>query len=295
VCIAWLWQRLRWLGRLYRVRAWVIMATTAVLFLVVFLWARTVTHVTDPPINAPKVDIVVPVTSSSYVDSLAEFGVTLGVRGCRNPVTVVAQLGVPGAGQKRNWLRGRSLIAFGVTDASAHAFRLFVGDPSAVVNQLGRPEFRGSKALIEIASGDGRDLEVDPRSRGREPTPAPNLRGIEGHAPPISIVARQNPEVVVVFDANWVASRSYGTCYLQLPEVPQPGPNPLLPLPAPSNVTDTLGYQAADVTVDDIRFDGRGLGSMKLIRDDSSPVPVADQVQPHFQCTGAERACAAGT
>jgi hypothetical protein len=286
--------RVRRLRGLFRLRGWILLLCSAGLFVVVFVWSEAVTRLSQPPSTAPAVDIVVPVSTRSYVGDLARLGVEIGVRGCRNPVTVVVSLGAPEAGGKRNWLVRRSRVSFGVSDSSARGFRLFVGDPSSDLDRIAHLSFHGSSTLFEIASGNGKGLEADLQSRGRDATVVPNLRGIVGTAPAISLHRDQSaPLVVGVFEANWITSRTFGTCYLHLPQVPQPGPNPILPLPGPANVVDTLGYQSAEVVVDDERFDGHGIGPLELLGEDSSPQPAATD-PPRFACTGNQPACEGG-
>src|SRR5436309_210310 len=92
------WRFVKHFSRIYRLRGWIILLVSLSLFIVVFLWAKSVSRVSEPPKGVPTIDIVVPVASRSYVGEEARLGVIVAINGCRNPVSVIVSLGAPEAG-----------------------------------------------------------------------------------------------------------------------------------------------------------------------------------------------------
>ena len=282
--------------RRQRRRSVLILVLSALLFALVFLKTRHDASVAAPPAgDPPALDLVVPQTRATPLDSATRLSVSFGVSGCNNPVTVIVRFGATQPGVAQSWLTRRSLISFGVSSQSVSSFRLFVGSPDAAsLSRLGDNSFRGNARLRRVALSGGRGLVIDRTSRGVDyGTLTGPVRGLAAEAPREPSRAGAPPEVIVAFKADWLTRRSFATCYLRLPRVPAPGGNALLPIPGPPRLSETLGYDEVAEAVDDGRFDGRGPAPLAVTLTDSFPTP-SDVALPTYSCTGAEAACSGG-
>ena len=277
-------------------RGWTILVLSASLLALVFVKAQRDSSVDAPPASdPPAIDLVVPATRPVPADSATRLAVSIGVKGCGSPATVVVRFGAAQPGVMQSWLTRRSRISFGVSSDAVSGFRVFVGRSNAsTLSELVAGSFAGNALLREVARSDGTGLVEDPKSRGVDyGPPTKKLRGIAGFAPAVFSPAGQPPEIIVVFKARWLTRRSFATCYLKLPQVPSPVGNALLPIPGPPRLAQTLGYDDVEVAVDDSRFDGNGPAPLEVDTANSSPRPTNPAV-PVYSCTGAEPSCSGG-
>jgi len=104
---------------IYAPRRWLVIAVGTCLALLLYKSAEHIAHVYEPPSPlGPAVDYVVPITGARRpTDDEFELNIEVGLKGCQNPVRVLASANGPGTGT-RNWLRSATLISFGVEDPS---------------------------------------------------------------------------------------------------------------------------------------------------------------------------------
>ena len=260
--------------------------------LLLYKSAEHIAHVYEPPSPlGPAVDYVVPITGARRpTDDEFELNIEVGLKGCQNPVRVLASANGPGTGT-RNWLRSATLISFGVEDPSARNLRTFVGTGSAATGEESKlfdGDFHGNRTLLEIPDTQ---LETASTEFG------PGMRGASGWAP--AFTPDVYPTFYWVFTADWLHPRSYGTCYLTLPLVIGPGPGaPLVHLPRPPQ-GQYAGTNSATVELTDWNFtkgpEGLHLAPLNIVSDDSKPAP-SEPTRPNWTCAarGNQASCNGG-
>jgi hypothetical protein len=277
------------LASFYAPRRWFVVVVGTCLALWLYSSAQDIAHVYDPPSEeGPTLDYVIPVAGTHRgFDDHFELDIEIGVRGCQNPVRVLADASGPYVGSARNWLRSRSFVSFGVGDASASDLHGFlVSEIPTAEEPLFNPDFHGTSTLSEIR---GKQLAAPATLLN------PGLRAGSGWAPAISLDS--NPSLYWVFTADWLHPRSHGTCYLALPLVIGPGPgSPLLQLPRPPQ-GHYGGTSIASVDLTDWDFtegdSGLDPAPLTVIEDDSKPAPN-NPAYPTWTCDDAHSASCNG-
>jgi hypothetical protein len=278
---------------IYAPRRWVVIAVGTCLALWLYKSAAHIAHVYEPPSPyGPAVDYVVPITGAQRpTDDEFELNIEVGLKGCQNPVRVLASANGPGTGG-RNWLRSPTLISFGVEDPSVRNLRTFDATEFATTGEESKlfdEDFHGNRTLFEIPD---KPLETPSSDLG------PGMRGVSGWAPAFTS-SDANPTFYWTFTADWLHPRSYGTCYLALPLVIGPGPgSPLVHLPRPPQ-GQYAGVDLAAVGLTDWTFSEGPEGllpvPLSVVADDSKPAP-SEPTHPEWTCEarGDQTSCNGG-
>jgi hypothetical protein len=277
----------------YAPRRWLIIVVGTCLALWLYKSAEHIAHVYVPPSpEGPAVDYVVPITGAQRpIDNEFELHLEVGLKGCQNPVRVLASANGPGIGA-RNWLRRSALISFGVADQSVRNLRTFDAAESATPEEESKlfdEDFHGNRTLIEIPD---KPLAAPSTVLG------PGMRGVSGLGPAFTSLEAA-PTFYWAFTADWLSPRSYGTCFLALPLVIGPGPGAaLVHLPRPPQ-GQYVGTDSAIVGLSDWTFtegpEGLLPAPLSVVADDSKPAP-AEPTHPEWTCgaRGNQTSCNGG-